>query len=191
MIKSCSKMLRPTEWYVRTYTYVQLFVRSWRGTAVGDFFLTFFFLIYMFYYVFYFLTFFFHSFILCTSFSPLISYFSLISSLLFLNFFFSFLFHYSQVEALDLFEDICNNTFFVKSSLILFLNKRDLFEEKIKYKNIRDYPAFHDFNGPTASYEAGTGWFYGYFLCINFFNLLLLLYKMLFFYRWFDNLIIF
>jgi G-protein alpha subunit len=59
------------------------------------------------------------------------------------------------VEALDLFEDICNNTFFVKSSLILFLNKRDLFEEKIKTKNIRDYPSFSDFNGQDADYDAG------------------------------------
>ena len=60
------------------------------------------------------------------------------------------------MEALDLFEDICNNTFFVKSSLILFLNKRDLFEEKIKTKNIRDYPSFSDFNGQDADYDAGT-----------------------------------
>ena len=42
------------------------------------------------------------------------------------------------VEALDLFDDICNNTFFVKSSMILFLNKRDLFEIKIKTKKIKD-----------------------------------------------------
>ena len=59
------------------------------------------------------------------------------------------------MEALDLFEDICNNTFFVKSSLILFLNKRDLFEEKIKSKNIRDYPSFSDYNGADADYDAG------------------------------------
>jgi G-protein alpha subunit len=59
------------------------------------------------------------------------------------------------VEALDLFEDICSNTFFVKSSLILFLNKKDLFEEKIKSKNIRDYPSFSDYDGKDADYEAG------------------------------------
>jgi G-protein alpha subunit len=60
------------------------------------------------------------------------------------------------VEALDLFEDICSNTFFVKSSLILFLNKKDLFEEKIKSKNIRDYPSFSDYDGKDADYEAGS-----------------------------------
>lgn len=31
-----------------------------------------------------------------------------------------------------LFEQICNNKWFVNASIILFLNKKDLFEEKIK-----------------------------------------------------------
>ena len=70
-------------------------------------------------------------------------------------FYFSWLF-FSKVEALDLFEDICNNTVFVKSSLILFLNKRDLFEEKIKSKNIRDYFSFSDYSGADCDYDAGT-----------------------------------
>lgn len=30
-----------------------------------------------------------------------------------------------------LFGSICQNVFFIKSAMILFLNKRDLFEEKI------------------------------------------------------------
>ncbi|XP_033761930.1 guanine nucleotide-binding protein G(i) subunit alpha-like [Pecten maximus] len=34
-------------------------------------------------------------------------------------------------ESLRLFDSICNNTWFVKTSMILFLNKKDLFEEKI------------------------------------------------------------
>ena len=34
-------------------------------------------------------------------------------------------------ESLKLFESICNNPFFSKTSMILFLNKKDLFEEKI------------------------------------------------------------
>ena len=34
-------------------------------------------------------------------------------------------------ESLKLFESICNNPFFLKTSMILFLNKKDLFEEKI------------------------------------------------------------
>lgn len=72
-----------------------------------------------------------------------------------------------MVEALDLFEDICNNAFFVKSSLILFLNKRDLFEEKIKTKNIRDYPSFVDYDGADGDYEAGCKFFVGKFMAKN------------------------
>jgi GTPase SAR1 family protein len=37
-----------------------------------------------------------------------------------------------MVEALDLFEEMCNAKWFERSSMILFLNKRDLFGEKIK-----------------------------------------------------------
>jgi len=37
-----------------------------------------------------------------------------------------------MVEALDLFEEMCNAKWFERSSMILFLNKRDLFAEKIK-----------------------------------------------------------
>ncbi|VDN09709.1 unnamed protein product [Dibothriocephalus latus] len=35
-------------------------------------------------------------------------------------------------EALNLFDSICNNKWFVDTSMILFLNKKDLFAEKIK-----------------------------------------------------------
>lgn len=35
-------------------------------------------------------------------------------------------------ESLKLFREICNSTWFTDTSMILFLNKRDLFEEKIK-----------------------------------------------------------
>ena len=37
-----------------------------------------------------------------------------------------------MVEALDLFEEICGIPYFVDSSIILFLNKCDLFEEKVR-----------------------------------------------------------
>ncbi|KAJ4938599.1 hypothetical protein JOQ06_003212, partial [Pogonophryne albipinna] len=35
-------------------------------------------------------------------------------------------------ESLMLFDSICNNKFFIDTSIILFLNKKDLFLEKIK-----------------------------------------------------------
>lgn len=41
------------------------------------------------------------------------------------------------VEAINLFEEICNSRWFEKTSMILFLNKRDLFEDKIAIKDIR------------------------------------------------------
>lgn len=35
-------------------------------------------------------------------------------------------------ESMKLFDSICNNKWFTETSIILFLNKKDLFEEKIK-----------------------------------------------------------
>lgn len=72
-----------------------------------------------------------------------------------------------MVEALDLFEDICNNIFFLESSMILYLNKRDLFETKIKTKNIRDYPAFADFAGKDGDYDDGVQYFVDKFMSKN------------------------
>ena len=37
-----------------------------------------------------------------------------------------------MVEALNLFSEICNSNWFRDTAMILFLNKRDLFMEKIK-----------------------------------------------------------
>jgi len=37
-----------------------------------------------------------------------------------------------MVESMQLFDSICNNKWFIDTSIILFLNKKDLFEEKIK-----------------------------------------------------------
>ena len=35
-------------------------------------------------------------------------------------------------ESMKLFDSICNNKWFIETSIILFLNKKDLFGEKIK-----------------------------------------------------------
>ena len=37
-----------------------------------------------------------------------------------------------MMESMNLFDSICNNKWFTDTSIILFLNKKDLFEEKIK-----------------------------------------------------------
>jgi len=39
-------------------------------------------------------------------------------------------------ESLELFEEICNSKWFTKTAIILFLNKNDLFQEKIKSVNL-------------------------------------------------------
>jgi len=48
-------------------------------------------------------------------------------------------------EALTLFDSICNSKWFVKTSVILFLNKIDIFEEKIKTSSIEKY--FPEYKG--------------------------------------------
>lgn len=52
-------------------------------------------------------------------------------------------------ESLDIFETIVNNRVFVNVSIILFLNKTDLLEEKVKCVPLKDY--FPDYTGPEHS----------------------------------------
>uniref|UniRef100_T1J424 Uncharacterized protein n=1 Tax=Strigamia maritima TaxID=126957 RepID=T1J424_STRMM len=51
-------------------------------------------------------------------------------------------------ESLSLFSQICNNRFFCATSLILFLNKLDLFREKIIYSGRHLHYYFKDYKGP-------------------------------------------
>jgi hypothetical protein len=57
-------------------------------------------------------------------------------------------------ETLNIFEEICNSAFFTKTSIILFLNKRDIFQEKIKAVALNVCPCFKSYTGPNT-YEAG------------------------------------
>ncbi|KAI8923121.1 guanine nucleotide binding protein, alpha subunit [Entophlyctis helioformis] len=50
-----------------------------------------------------------------------------------------------MMDALQLFEEICNNALLCKASMILFLNKKDLFERKLKHSNMSDH--FPDYQG--------------------------------------------
>merc|ERR1719240_141708 len=72
-----------------------------------------------------------------------------------------------MVDTLHLFDDICNNRFFQQTAMILYLNKRDLFEKKIATKNIADVPAFDDYAGTPHSYEDGVQYFLEKFLQQN------------------------
>jgi len=59
-----------------------------------------------------------------------------------------------MVETLVLFEEICNSPWFKETAVILFLNKRDMFEEKIKKVPLTVCPIFSNYNGP-QNYECG------------------------------------
>lgn len=59
-----------------------------------------------------------------------------------------------MVESLELFGSIVNNKFFTLSSFILFLNKRDLFEEKIKNSKFSDF--FTEYTGENNEREVKT-----------------------------------
>jgi hypothetical protein len=58
------------------------------------------------------------------------------------------------VEALNLFEEICNSRWFRETSMILFLNKRDLFAEKIVQVPLT--VCFPDYTGANTFEEAST-----------------------------------
>lgn len=55
-------------------------------------------------------------------------------------------------ESLKLFDSICNNKWFTDTSIILFLNKKDIFEEKIKKSPLTI--CFPEYTGPNAFTEA-------------------------------------
>lgn len=53
-------------------------------------------------------------------------------------------------ESLHLFNSICNHRFFALTSIVLFLNKKDLFEEKIKKVHLSI--CFPDYDGKIACF---------------------------------------
>eukprot|EP00954_Amorphochlora_amoebiformis_P008012 620959-Amorphochlora_amoeboformis.AAC.3 len=55
------------------------------------------------------------------------------------------------VEALELFEEVANSRWFQRTSVVLFLNKRDIFQEKIKKFPITVCPPLAGFNGNPAN----------------------------------------
>ncbi|CAB3396568.1 unnamed protein product [Caenorhabditis bovis] len=61
-------------------------------------------------------------------------------------------------ESLQLFKQVINNRYFLNTSVILFLNKKDLFEEKIMVKKRSLRIAFESYNGPDENYEAAVSY---------------------------------
>ncbi|KAG8685516.1 guanine nucleotide-binding protein subunit alpha [Ceratobasidium sp. 428] len=67
-------------------------------------------------------------------------------------------------EALTLFDSICNSRWFVKTSIILFLNKIDLFAEKLPHSPMGDY--FPDYQGGD-NYDAACDYLLHRFVSLN------------------------
>eukprot|EP00529_Nitzschia_sp_RCC80_P019344 CAMPEP_0113499834 /NCGR_PEP_ID=MMETSP0014_2-20120614/31971_1 /TAXON_ID=2857 /ORGANISM="Nitzschia sp." /LENGTH=423 /DNA_ID=CAMNT_0000394059 /DNA_START=296 /DNA_END=1567 /DNA_ORIENTATION=+ /assembly_acc=CAM_ASM_000159 len=64
-----------------------------------------------------------------------------------------------MVEALELFRSVCNNRAFANTSIMLFLNKKDIFAEKIQYSDIQAQKPFQDYAGPPREFNSGVLYF--------------------------------
>jgi guanine nucleotide-binding protein subunit alpha len=69
-------------------------------------------------------------------------------------------------EALMLWESIANSHWFTKSALILFLNKMDLFKEKLSKSPITEH-GFSDYHGPPEDWKAASKYFMDKFRALN------------------------
>ncbi|KAI9296650.1 guanine nucleotide binding protein, alpha subunit [Neoconidiobolus thromboides FSU 785] len=67
-------------------------------------------------------------------------------------------------EALSLFDSVCNSKWFQKTSVILFLNKTDIFREKIRSSPISNY--FPDYSGGD-DFDQGANYFRQRFESLN------------------------
>jgi guanine nucleotide-binding protein subunit alpha, other len=69
-------------------------------------------------------------------------------------------------EALMLWESIANSHWFTKSALILFLNKMDLFKEKLAKSPITSH-GFTDYHGPQDDWKQASKYFMDKFRALN------------------------
>eukprot|EP01102_Stenamoeba_stenopodia_P007693 TRINITY_DN2170_c0_g4_i1.p1 TRINITY_DN2170_c0_g4~~TRINITY_DN2170_c0_g4_i1.p1 ORF type:complete len:355 (-),score=87.94 TRINITY_DN2170_c0_g4_i1:236-1300(-) len=67
-------------------------------------------------------------------------------------------------ESLRLFDDICNSQWFSSTSIILFLNKNDIFKEKIQKVDLK--VCFEDYSGG-CNYEAASTYIKNKFISLN------------------------
>ncbi|KAG1151564.1 hypothetical protein G6F37_001440 [Rhizopus arrhizus] len=68
-------------------------------------------------------------------------------------------------EALTLFDSICNSRWFEKTSIILFLNKTDLFKKKLQKSQLNKY--FPDYSGSLDDYDTACEYFKQLFESLN------------------------
>lgn len=64
-----------------------------------------------------------------------------------------------MIEALNLFESVVKNAHFADTSIMLFLNKKDIFAEKIMYSDIVESKHFSDYAGPPKDFDHGVLYF--------------------------------
>ena len=70
-------------------------------------------------------------------------------------------------EALNVFEEYVNKDEFEDSAIILFLNKSDLFREKIKSIDLKETHGYRDYTGKPFDYDDGVEYFKNKFLRRN------------------------
>lgn len=70
-----------------------------------------------------------------------------------------------MIDAMQIFDSICHSSWFKQTSIILFLNKDDLFRDKIKHSDIR--ATFPDYEGPSGDYEQSRDYFKKRFLKLS------------------------
>jgi GTPase SAR1 family protein len=68
-------------------------------------------------------------------------------------------------ESLKLFREICNSKWFIETSTILFLNKSDLFREKLASVSIK--VAFPEYSGPDGDFDAAVKFITEQFVKLN------------------------
>jgi guanine nucleotide-binding protein subunit alpha len=68
-------------------------------------------------------------------------------------------------EALMLFDSICNSQWFLNTSMILFLNKIDIFRSKIAKSPVSKY--FPDYKGPNEDFKQTSSYFKRRFQRLN------------------------
>jgi GTPase SAR1 family protein len=72
-----------------------------------------------------------------------------------------------MVEALTLFGEMCNSPWFERTDMILFLNKCDLFQDKIMKVKINSVPEFEEYEIPPQDYDSGVQFFLEEFMKRN------------------------
>ena len=73
----------------------------------------------------------------------------------------------SMTDQLQLFDDICNNPSLAETSMILFLNKRDLFTTKIDHVPLQKCPSFKAYSGNPKSFDQTTKYIRKAFTSLN------------------------